>query len=180
MDAQLRKESDILVLCDRDGTTRDARTNTLLPGVQELFSGLAEANATIVIVTAGTYVDTSSFLSNEGLERLITLILPKVGELDRCRTALAEAERSVGIKFNPQRVFVIDDDYNIIQQAHQLGLRTIGVGTGYSDVSQFKELSPRPTAVFSDLGDTKAVLQVILGKDAVQRTAKDLKSKSTR
>jgi phosphoglycolate phosphatase-like HAD superfamily hydrolase len=74
--------------------------------------------------------------------------------------ALARAEESLGIKFPPERVYIIGDTPHDIACGNAIGARTIAVATGAFSVAELAALNP--THTFADLSDTQALLKVIL------------------
>jgi len=74
--------------------------------------------------------------------------------------ALARAEKSLGIKFPPERVYIIGDTPHDIACGKAIGAKTIAVATGAFSVEQLSALNP--THTFKDLSDTQALLSVIL------------------
>ena len=74
--------------------------------------------------------------------------------------ALARAEESLGIKFPPERVYIIGDTPHDIACGKAIGAKTIAVATGAFSVEQLSALNP--THTFADLSDTQALLKVIL------------------
>jgi phosphoglycolate phosphatase-like HAD superfamily hydrolase len=74
--------------------------------------------------------------------------------------ALARAEEKLGIKFPPERVYIIGDTPHDIACGKAIGAKTIAVATGAFSVEQLSALSP--THTFADLSDTQALLNVIL------------------
>ncbi len=74
--------------------------------------------------------------------------------------ALARAEESLGIKFPPERVYIIGDTPHDIACGKAIGAKTIAVATGAFSVEQLAALNP--THTFADLSDTQALLKVIL------------------
>jgi len=74
--------------------------------------------------------------------------------------ALARAEEKLGIKFPPDRVYIIGDTPHDIACGKAIGAKTIAVATGAFSVEELAALSP--THTFADLSDTQALLKVIL------------------
>jgi len=74
--------------------------------------------------------------------------------------ALARAEETLGIKFPPERVYIIGDTPHDIACGKAIGAKTIAVATGAFSVEQLSALNP--THTFKDLSDTQALLKVIL------------------
>jgi phosphoglycolate phosphatase-like HAD superfamily hydrolase len=74
--------------------------------------------------------------------------------------ALARAEESLGIKFPPERVYIIGDTPHDIACGKAIGAKTIAVATGAFSVEELSALNP--THTFKDLSDTQALLKVIL------------------
>jgi phosphoglycolate phosphatase len=74
--------------------------------------------------------------------------------------ALVRAEESLGIKFPPERVYIIGDTPHDIACGKAIGAKTIAVATGAFSVEQLSALNP--THTFADLSDTQALLKVIL------------------
>ena len=74
--------------------------------------------------------------------------------------ALARAEESLGIKFPPERVYIIGDTPHDIACGNAIGAKTIAVATGAFSVAELAALNP--THTFADLSDTQALLRVIL------------------
>jgi phosphoglycolate phosphatase len=74
--------------------------------------------------------------------------------------ALARAEETLGIKFPPERVYIIGDTPHDIACGKAIGAKTIAVATGTFSVEELAALNP--THTFKDLSDTQALLRVIL------------------
>jgi phosphoglycolate phosphatase len=74
--------------------------------------------------------------------------------------ALARAEESLGIKFPPERVYIIGDTPHDIACGKAIGAKTIAVATGAFSVEELAALNP--THTFADLSDTQALLKVVL------------------
>jgi len=74
--------------------------------------------------------------------------------------ALARAEEALGIKFPPERVYIIGDTPHDIACGKAIGAKTIAVATGDFSVEELSSLNP--THTFADLSDTQALLRVIL------------------
>jgi phosphoglycolate phosphatase len=74
--------------------------------------------------------------------------------------ALARAEEKLGIKFPPERVYIIGDTPHDIACGKAIGAKTIAVATGAFSVEELSALNP--THTFKDLSDTQALLKVIL------------------
>jgi phosphoglycolate phosphatase len=74
--------------------------------------------------------------------------------------ALARAEKTLGIKFPPDRVYIIGDTPHDIACGKAIGAKTIAVATGAFTVEQLSAL--KPTHTFADLSDTQALLDVVV------------------
>jgi phosphoglycolate phosphatase len=74
--------------------------------------------------------------------------------------ALARAEESLGIKFPPDRVYIIGDTPHDIACGKAIGAKTIAVATGAFSVEELAALNP--THTFADLSDTQALLNVVV------------------
>ena len=74
--------------------------------------------------------------------------------------AQRRARDLLGLDLEGDEVIVIGDTPADIECARSIGARTIAVATGHYDVSALA--AHQPTAVFSDLSDTDAVVEVIL------------------
>lgn len=73
--------------------------------------------------------------------------------------ALRRAAAHHSVEFTADRVFVIGDTPHDISCGKVIGARTIGVATGHYSVDDLRACEP--TAVFSDLSDTQAVMSVL-------------------
>ncbi len=73
--------------------------------------------------------------------------------------ALRRAREHHGVTFEPTSVFVIGDTPHDIECGKAIGAHTIAVATGRYSVDELHAKSP--TAVFSNLGDTAALLRVL-------------------
>jgi len=74
--------------------------------------------------------------------------------------ALARAKEKLGIKFPPERVFIIGDTPHDVACGKAIGAKTIAVATGSFTFAQLE--AEKPTHTFADLSDTQALLKVIL------------------
>jgi phosphoglycolate phosphatase-like HAD superfamily hydrolase len=74
--------------------------------------------------------------------------------------ALARAEAKLGLKFPPERVYVIGDTPHDVACGKAIGAQTIAVATGAFSVEELKAMNP--THVFKDLSDTRALLDTVL------------------
>jgi len=74
--------------------------------------------------------------------------------------ALARAKEKLGIKFPPERVYIIGDTPHDIACGKAIGAKTIAVATGAFSVEVLSALNP--THTFKDLSDTQALLDVIV------------------
>jgi phosphoglycolate phosphatase-like HAD superfamily hydrolase len=74
--------------------------------------------------------------------------------------ALARAEEKLGIKFPPERVWIIGDTPHDVACGKAIGAKTIAVATGSFSVEELAAL--KPTHVFKDLSDTQALLDVVV------------------
>ena len=74
--------------------------------------------------------------------------------------ALARAKEKLGIKFPPERVYIIGDTPHDIACGKAIGAKTIAVATGSFSVGELEACEP--THTFADLSDTQALLKVIL------------------
>jgi len=68
--------------------------------------------------------------------------------------------KKLGIKFPPERVYIIGDTPHDIACGNAIGAKTIAVATGAFSVEELAALNP--THTFKDLSDTQALLDVIL------------------
>jgi phosphoglycolate phosphatase len=75
--------------------------------------------------------------------------------------AQRRARDLLGLDIHGDRIFVIGDTPADIECAQSIGAKTIAVATGRYTVDDLARHNP--TAVFANLGDTEAVLRVILG-----------------
>lgn len=73
--------------------------------------------------------------------------------------AVRRAAARHAVDFPADRVFVVGDTPHDIDCGKAIGARTIAVATGHFDVAALQK--HQPTAVFADLSDTAAVLQVL-------------------
>jgi phosphoglycolate phosphatase-like HAD superfamily hydrolase len=74
--------------------------------------------------------------------------------------ALARAEARLGLKFPPERVYVIGDTPHDVACGKAIGARTIAVATGSFSLEELAAL--HPTYVFRDFSDTKQLLRAVL------------------
>jgi phosphoglycolate phosphatase len=74
--------------------------------------------------------------------------------------ALARAEEKLGIKFPPERVYIIGDTPHDIACGKAIGAKTIAVATGAFSVEELAALNP--THTFKDLSDTQGFVNIVL------------------
>lgn len=137
---------------------------TLMPGITELLEALnSNENVTLGLLTGN--------FEQSGRHKLI---LPAINHYfpfgafaddafhrnDLPSIAIQRAEAMVNHRFLPENVVIIGDTEHDIACAKASGTRSLAVATGnYS----YERLESRlPDALFSDLGDTSAVLERIL------------------
>jgi phosphoglycolate phosphatase-like HAD superfamily hydrolase len=75
--------------------------------------------------------------------------------------ALARAEEKLRIKFPPERVYIIGDTPHDVACGKAIGAKTIAVATGSFSMEELAAL--KPTHVFEDLSDTRALLSAVRG-----------------
>jgi phosphoglycolate phosphatase-like HAD superfamily hydrolase len=175
--------SDTLVLFDLVDTLVKLVDNryVIIPGIPELLQALNNEGATLGVVTSDTSNSASNFMEGAGLRTLFTVFVGSDNSdehKNRMSIAVREAERKKQLKFNPQRIFCIDDREPRCIMSHELGFKAIGVSTGSTPYQYLKRLKDVGLAhdAFRDLTDTKAVLAVITAKNATSAKRPKLKA----
>ncbi len=72
--------------------------------------------------------------------------------------AVRRAEAAHGVRFAPDRVWIIGDTPHDIACGRAIGARTLALGTGGLDLEHLRRHGP--TAVLPDLADTPAVMRI--------------------
>ena len=142
-----------------------ARHSRLLPGVPELLDTLEACDEVVLGLLTGNIVEGAELkLRAVGLDPA-RFRVGAFGSDHEHRTALPavaqrRAREQLGLEVPAQRVIVIGDTPSDIECAHAAGARAIAVATGRYSVDELREHGP--AAVFADLSDTEAVIEVIL------------------
>lgn len=135
-----------------------------LPGVPELLDSLeALADVVLGLLTGNILEGAKRKLAAAGVEfsRFRINAFGSDHEHRPMLPAIAQqrAKESLGLDLPGDRIYVIGDTPADIACGRELGARAIAVATGYYSVEDLK--AHKPFAVFGDLSDTPAVLEVI-------------------
>jgi phosphoglycolate phosphatase len=143
-----------------------ARRVTRLPGVCELLDALEARDDVVLGLLTGNIaegaaaklaaaeIDIGRFRVNAfGSDHEHRPRLPEIAQ--------ARAREQLGVELGGHAIVVIGDTPADIDCARSVGARTIAVATGRYSTEELAEHAP--SAVFSDLSDTDAVVAAILG-----------------
>ena len=135
-----------------------------LPGIPELLDALEKKEDVILGLLTGNIlegakrklaaagVDFARFRINAfGSDHEHRPMLPAIAQ--------QRAKQSLGLDLSGDRIYVIGDTPADIACGRELGARAIGVATGFYSVDDLR--AHEPFAVFEDLSDTEAVMEVI-------------------
>jgi phosphoglycolate phosphatase len=137
-----------------------------LPGAELALRALAQEGIPQSVVTGNIRAVAEVKLHAFHLTTYLDLDIGGYGSdgqdrLPLVRRAHERANRKHRIEFDRRRVFVIGDTPSDIRAARGAGVRSIGIATGASCLSDLRAFGP--TAAFGDLSDIEAVLHVIVG-----------------
>jgi phosphoglycolate phosphatase len=138
----------------------------LLPGIRELLDALEpRPDVVLGLLTGNLATGARAKLAAVGLDpdRFRVGAYGSDHELRGELPALAQrrARDHLGVDIPGRDVVVIGDTPNDLECGRAIGARAIGVATGHYTVEQL--LAHAPAAVFADLSDTAAVVDVIVG-----------------
>jgi phosphoglycolate phosphatase-like HAD superfamily hydrolase len=138
----------------------------LLPGICELLDALEPRSDVVLgLLTGNLAAGARAKLAAVGLnpERFRVGAYGSDHEMRGELPAVAQrrARDDLGLDISGRDVVVIGDTPNDLQCGLRIGARAIGVATGHYTVDEL--LAHAPAAVFSDLSDTAAVVDVIIG-----------------
>jgi len=139
----------------------------VLPGVVELLDALeARSDVVLGLLTGNLAAGARAKLSAVGVDpdRFRVGAFGSDHETRGELPAVAQrrARDELGLQVQGRDVVVIGDTPNDLQCGIAIGARAIGVATGHYTVEQL--LAYRPAAVFRDLSDTSAVVEVIVSR----------------
>jgi phosphoglycolate phosphatase-like HAD superfamily hydrolase len=139
------------------------------PGVGDLLEAVAgEPGVVSSLLTGNVLPNAITKLSAFGLDRWLRFDLGAYGSDSRDRNRLVpiavdRVERRLGVRVDPDDVWVIGDTPRDWECATAAGVRCLLVGTGRFTTAELAPLGA--DAVLDDLGDTRAVLKLLLSED---------------
>ncbi len=143
----------------------DAPPQRVLPGVMPLLDALDErADAHVGLLTGNIPLGARLKLERFDLDRYFAGGGYGDGGPDRrgvAGAAFADMVQRTGVDYAPRDVVVIGDTDHDVDCARAHGFRSIAVETGWAEPGSLAAAGP--DALFADLSDTRAVLEVIFG-----------------
>jgi phosphoglycolate phosphatase len=142
----------------------DDLRSAILPGVVPLLETLQQAGHALGLVTGTVRPVTSVALERTGLQRYFPVCA--CGDegnerVDLLHLATDRAARAYGMELGRNGLVVVGDAVRDIQAGKALGARVVAVATGFHPPDVLAQHDP--DAVLSDLQDTEAALDAILG-----------------
>lgn len=135
----------------------------ILPGVPELLKTIHHSNSSEnALLTSNLRIGAMTKLNSMGLGDFFKLggFGDEPGEKwDAAYACIREAEEMYDTVFSRDQIFLIGDSVYDIECAAKLGIKSIAVGTGWTDAESL--LAHKPDHFFPDLSDTKEVLKAI-------------------
>jgi phosphoglycolate phosphatase len=148
------------VLADVLDNNKDKR---ILPGVPKLLETIHDsANSENALLTSNLRIGAMTKLNSLGLGHFFKLggFGDEPGEKwDAAYACIREAEELYGTALSKDQIFLIGDSAYDILCAQKVGITSIAVGTGWTDVESL--LACKPDHFFPDLSDTDQVLEAI-------------------
>ncbi len=135
----------------------------ILPGIPELLSQLAEKPQVLMGLGTGNLEEGARIK----LARADFMKYFRFGGYgsdaenrpDVLSTAVKRGEKIAGRKIKPEEVVVIGDNSRDIQAGQAIGAVTVAVASGPMSLEELA--AEKPTHIFKDLSDTKAVFRVL-------------------
>lgn len=135
----------------------------VLPGIVSLLEAVDKHPKAInALLTSNLKIGAITKLKSVGLDKYFELggFGDDPGEKwDAAIQCINLAEAKFNTVFKKDRIFLIGDSCYDIYCAKKLGIKSIAVGTGWSDAETLK--SCKPDFFFTDLSDTAALMEVI-------------------
>lgn len=148
------------VLADVLDNNKDKR---ILPGVPKLLETIHYSdNSENALLTSNLRIGAMTKLNSVGLGHFFKLggFGDEPGEKwDAAYACIREAEEVFDTVLPKDRVYLIGDSVYDILCAQKLGIKSIAVGTGWTDADSL--LAYKPDHFFPDLSDTEQVLEAI-------------------
>lgn len=159
-----RKAHEIIMIMVEEFAKMDLTGSKLLGGVEELLRGLQDYDNIILGLVTGNIEDIA-YAKLRHLRIDEYFILGGFGGISEIRSelvkdAIRKAEQQFG-KIDKKDVFVIGDTTGDIKAARGAGVNVISVCTGDESSELLKSFGP--DFIFSDLKDTKRLIEIITG-----------------
>jgi phosphoglycolate phosphatase len=136
-------------------------------GVADVLAALAEDERVVSsLLTGNVYPNALVKVGAFGLDRWLDLDIGAYGSDHADRNelvpiALRRLESERGVRLDAEDVWVIGDTPRDFECARAVGAKCLLVGTGRFTAGELARLGPE--AVLDDLGDTKAVVELLVG-----------------
>ncbi len=139
--------------------------SVILPGVLDLLDVFIERGIPRALVTGTLRRTAHTVLKRTGLVGYFPVRV--MGDLARLRRdlvhdAIQRAQVEYAIEVVGRQITAIGDSPNDIQTAHHLGIRAVGVATGFSSLEELDQYQPE--GLLPDLTDLPAAFEALLGR----------------
>ncbi|MBR0598992.1 HAD family hydrolase [Sinanaerobacter chloroacetimidivorans] len=144
----------------------------ILPGVQELLTSIKESeNGFSALLTSNLRIGAETKLQSVGLHSFFEVggFGDELGEKwDAALRGISEAENHFGVTFSRENIYLIGDSAYDIECAKKIGIKSIGVATGWMAYESLKEHSP--DYLYTDLSDWEQLIiyQKLVKKEVVK------------
>lgn len=134
----------------------------VLPGIRELLNYIDESDHCFnAILTSNLRIGAETKLKSVGLHQYFQVggFGDANGEKwDAAKIGIAEAEEYFGVKFDKERIYLVGDGAYDMEAANRLGIKSIGVATGWMAYEILETHSP--DYLFRDLSNYNNVIEI--------------------
>lgn len=138
--------------------------SAVLPGVFDLLDEFVARGIPRALVTGTLRRTAHAVLARTGLAAYFPVRV--MGDLARQRRelvhdAIQRAQVEYAIEVSDHQITAIGDSPMDIQTAHHLGIRAVGVATGFNSLEELRQYNPE--GLLQDLSDLPAAFEALLG-----------------
>lgn len=158
------KELESALIRKQDAIRAEGRA---LPGAPEALEALGQRDEVLQsLLTGNIEANAATKLGAFGLERWLELDIGGYGSDGGVRSSLVEValgrtEAKHGVELTAADAVLVGDTPLDVAAAHAAGARAVAVASGYSSAEDLQLAGP--DALLSDLTDTRAVVEAVLG-----------------